>query len=458
MPKIKKLPLPSSFRDPNGFVFSNQNQIYRVVKNSYKNNYDHLTKSGLYKKLVKEKLLISHKELPIKKATLRGIYKIIKPLQISFISYPYEWSFSQLKDAALATLKIQEISMEFNMHLKDSSAYNIQFLDGMPILIDTLSFQVQTEPKPWIAYRQFCQHFLAPLALMAKVDVRLNQLIKDNLDGIPLDLTSKLLPKNTFLSPGLAMHIHLHAKAQESFKTRGKQHVRKFSPNSLKGITSSLKNTVTSLKFAKRDSIWTNYYSKNSYTTKSFSKKKHVVGRLLRSLKPRVVWDIGCNTGEFSIIAAKIAPKVISFDSDPTTVESLYLKINKAKIGNILPLVIDITNPSQAIGWENKERDSFLKRANPDCILALALIHHLAITNNLPLSKIASFFANLTKNLIIEFIPKNDTQVDKLLQSREDIFNDYTEKNFEKYFNKYFKIMEKSQLQTKRLIYFMEKR
>lgn len=458
MLKTEKIPLPSSFRDPSGFVFSNQNQIYRVVKNYYKKDYDHLIKSGLYKKLTDEKLLIAHQDVTRQEDTVGETYKVLKPTQINFVSYSYEWSFSQLKDAALTTLKIQETAMEYGMYLKDASAFNIQFHEGEAMLIDTLSFQAETEPKPWIAYRQFCQHFLAPLALMAKVDIRLNQLTRENLDGIPLDIASKLLPKKTYLSPGLIMHIHLHAKAQTSLKKSGYANTVKISPNSLKAIISSLKTTVSNLKIPRSPSTWSNYYRENSYTKKSFSEKKKVVNSYLKSIKPHFVWDAGSNIGEFSILASKIAKDVLSFDSDPVTVENLYQNLKKAKIVNILPLVVDFTNPSPAIGWENTERDSFLNRLKPDCILALALIHHLAIANNIPMTKIASLFASTSRNLIIEFVPKNDPQVQKLLSSREDIFEHYNEKTFEKVFTKHFDIVNKSQLQTKRLIYLMKKK
>lgn len=186
--------LPGSFRDPSGFVFWRDGVIYRQVNAIYKEDYDHLMSSGLYKALVDAGLLIPHEEVGAEPAVSDGAYKIIRPELVTFVSYPYEWSFSQLKDAALTTLRVQHESMDFGMTLKDCSAYNVQFKDGKPVFIDTLSFERYREGTPWAPYRQFCQHFLAPLALMSHRDVRLSQLLRIHVDGVPLDLASSLLP------------------------------------------------------------------------------------------------------------------------------------------------------------------------------------------------------------------------------------------------------------------------
>src|SRR3989304_1425564 len=184
----------SSFRDNSGFIFYDQGEIFRAVSYSYKNNYDHLIKSGLYNYLVEEKLLIPHSDVKVSSDNSdAAIYKVIRPVKIDFISYPYEWCFSQIKDAALTTIKIQRAALKYEMTLKDSSAYNIQFYRGKPILIDTLSFEIYNEGEPWQAYNQFCKNFLAPLALAVYCDVRLNLLLKNFIDGIPLNLAKKIL-------------------------------------------------------------------------------------------------------------------------------------------------------------------------------------------------------------------------------------------------------------------------
>src|SRR5574338_267074 len=193
----------SSFRDPSGYVYKDASgNVMRYVSKEYADDYNFLMQSGLYNELVDAGLLIPHKEVT-PKAIDANRHKLLQPEQIPFMSYPYEWSFSQLKDAALATIKTQQAALKHGMVLKDASAYNIQFYKGKPVLIDTLSFERYKTDEPWIAYRQFCQHFLAPLALAAYVDIRLLKLLRDYIDGVPLDLASELLPARTKFKPQL---------------------------------------------------------------------------------------------------------------------------------------------------------------------------------------------------------------------------------------------------------------
>lgn len=226
--------LASSFRDPSGFLFFENGTLFRSVNRLYQQNYDHLIQSRLYDKLVENDLLIPHREVQHPAEKRDDEYKIIQPEIVPFISYPYEWCFSQLKDAALALIKIQKQALDCNMVLKDASAYNIQFCKGKPLLIDTLSFEIYKENQPWVAYRQFCQHFLAPLSLMASRDIRLGQLIRIYIDGIPLDLVSGLLPISTWFKPALLTHIHLHAKAQKRYEKNEGHGFRGHDPNSPK--------------------------------------------------------------------------------------------------------------------------------------------------------------------------------------------------------------------------------
>jgi hypothetical protein len=449
----------ASFRDPSGFVFKENNKIFRQINNSYRRNYDHLVSSGLLKKLFDENLLIYHKEIK-DNTTDSSTYKIIEPLKIPFITFPYEWSFSALYDAALLTLKIQEIALEYGMSLKDASAYNIQFFQGKPILIDTLSFEIYEEEKPWIAYKQFCQHFLAPLALMSYKDLRFGTLSQIYLDGIPLDLVSNLLPFKTKLNLGLAAHIHLHAKSQKdaanSPKARTSYHLNQ---NQFKGILASLESTVRSLKIPKQETVWQDYYHNTNYTDRAFKYKKDIVTKWIKLVKPKSVWDSGANDGTFGQISSGQKINTIATDFDPQAIDKCYLDSQKQNNNFILPLIIDLVNPSPSIGWQNKERPSFLDRSQFDLTLCLALIHHLAISNNLPLGLIAEFYQTKTKFLIIEFVPKKDSNAQRLLKNREDIFDYYDQANFEKEFSKFFKI--KYQLPVKnslRYIYLMERK
>jgi ribosomal protein L11 methylase PrmA len=449
--------IPSSFRDQSGFLFYRNGSLYRQINISYKENYDHLINSGLYKALVDADLLIPHKEVDTEHGIPATAYAIIKPELVPFISYPYEWCFSQLKDAALTTLKIQQRSLDFGMSLKDCSAYNVQFREGKPIFIDTLSFEKYREGQPWVAYRQFCQHFLAPLALMSWKEVRLNQLFRVHLDGIPLDLASSLLPFWTRFVFSLLCHIHLHAKSQKYFanKTVDKSSY-KMGRLSLLGLIDSLESAVDRLKWKPKGTHWANYYEDTNYPSDALHHKMQLVSDFTDRISPKIIWDLGANVGLFSRIASKKRIQTICFDIDAAAVERNYLECSRHGETNILPLLLDLTNPSPNIGWENKERMSLWERGSTDTVLALALIHHLAIANNLPFSKIAAFFNKICNSLIIEFVPKNDSQVQSLLSTRADIFPDYVQGVFENEFGKYFTIQRAAKIKdSERTLYLM---
>jgi ribosomal protein L11 methylase PrmA len=452
--------LKASFRDPSGFLFSRDGQLYRQVNRIYQTDYDAFISSGLYQKLVKAGLLIPHTEVDVAPVEAASAYKIIQPERIPFISYPYEWSFSQLKDAALATLSIQKKALKAGMSLKDASAYNIQFHHGHPLLIDTLSFEVYQEGEPWTAYRQFCQHFLAPLALMSTVEIRMSQLLRIYIDGIPLDLASRLLPIGTRFNFGLLTHIHLHAAAQKKYagqSARGNSAI-KMARQSLLGLIESLQATIMKMRWQPAGTSWGDYYDRTNYTEAAFANKKDVIAGWIKRIKPSNVWDLGANTGLFSRLASQSEINTVSMDLDPAAVEQNYLQLKAGKEQHLLPLVIDLTNPSPALGWNHQERESLRSRGPAEMVFALALIHHLAISNNVPLDDLASYFADVGYWLVIEFISKPDSQVKILLNNRKDIFSDYSLDGFETAFSRHFRIIERAQVQeSERYLYLMER-
>jgi len=452
-------PSGASFRDPSGFMFSKGDFRYRQVNQIYQQNYDLLMSSGLYQALVDNGKLISHQEVDLSSPDPERAYKIIQPEQIDFISYPYEWSFSQLKDAALLTLQIQKKAMDYAMSLKDGSAYNIQFFHGKPVFIDTLSFEPYEEGSPWVPYRQFCQHFLAPLSLMAYRDIRLNLMLRDHIDGIPLDLASTLLPNKTrFIFP-LLINLHLHASSQKRYATSTVQNSRQMNRTSLLGLIDSLETAIRRLDWSPSETDWADYYDEHNYSQEGLDYKRQIVLNFLDAYKPKDVWDLGANTGVFSRLASEQDIPTIAFDYDPGVIERIYLENRKGSKGILLPLVMDLTNPSPGIGWNNRERMSFLERGPADAVFALALIHHLAIANNLPLDRLASFFQKLCRFLLIEFVPKEDSQVKKLLATRLDIFPEYNSEHFERVFNKHFTIHKSEAIpDSSRRMYMMERR
>jgi hypothetical protein len=455
-----KRALPGSFRDPSGFLFSDGDTLYRQVNQGYRDSYDHLMGSGLYERLAESGLLVHHDEVGLDLARTDEAYRILKPEIVPFISYPYEWCFSQLQDAALLTLEVQTEALEFGMTLKDASAYNVQFVRGKPILIDTLSFDRYDEGQPWAAYRQFCQHFLAPLALMSHKDVRLGQLSRTYIDGVPLDLASSLLPFRTRLSFPLLSHIHLHARSQRHFAERTVDvKSRRVSRLSLLGLIDNLRSAVKKLKWQPQGTLWSDYREEESYQAPALEQKKRVVADFLDKVQPGLVWDLGANVGLFSRLASDRGILTISFDVDPGCVELNYLQSRQKGEAYILPLILDLTNPSPAIGWQHQERMSLVERGPADAVLCLALIHHLAISNNLPFPKIVAFLAGIGDSLIIEFIPKADHRVQKLLATREDIFTDYTQEAFEANFEQQFEIRASAQLEgSERIVYLMTRR
>ncbi|MFC2155516.1 SAM-dependent methyltransferase [Acidobacteriota bacterium] len=451
---------PASFRDPDGFLFSRDGELLRQVNLSGKADYDSLIDLGLYHILADRGLLIPHREISVPFAQPESGYKIIQPEVVPLISYPYEWSFSQLKDAALRTLEIQDIALRYDMSLKDASAYNIQFLKGRPVFIDTLSFEKYREGEPWVAYRQFCQHFLAPLALMSYRDVRLGQLLRTYIDGIPLDLTVALLPRSAYFNMSVFLHIVLHGKSQKRYEgTIPQKSNRKVSRLGFQGILGSLKKAVQKLKWKPGGTEWDEYYRDTNYSPDSFAHKKKVVAEYIERVKPRAAWDLGANTGVFSRIVAGKGIPIAAFDSDPAAVEKNYLLIKEKKEEGVLPLSVDLTNPTPGTGWENRERLSLIERGPVDLVLALALIHHLSISNNVPLSKNATFFSRICHHLIIEFVPKEDSQVKRLLATREDVFPGYTQMEFEREFSRYFTIEASTTVKgSQRTLFLLKKK
>jgi len=456
---MNNTPLPGSFRDPSGFVYCEGGSIYRQINVIYRENYDLLMKSGLYQSLVNSDLLIPHAEVGEKFFKNEEAYKTVKPEVVPFISYPYEWCFNQLKDAALATLRVQNTALKFGMSLKDCSGYNIQFRKGKPVFIDTLSFEPLRAGEPWVAYRQFCQHFLAPLALMAHKDIRLNQLLRVHIDGIPLDLASSLLPLRTRFLFSLASHIHLHAKSQKFFSDKTVKKGRyKVSHLSRLGMIDSLNSAVRKLRLKPQKTEWRDYYEDTNYTSDAFTHKKRLISEFVETMGPKNVWDLGANTGLFSRIPGRKGIPTVSFDIDPVAVNENYLQCVKDGETHVLPLLLDLTNPSPNMGWENRERMSLLDRGPVDMVVALALIHHLAISNNLPLGRIAEFLNGICRSLIIEFVPKNDSMVQRLLSTREDIFRDYNQEMFERAFKKFFTIQNSCRVSgSERTLYLMKK-
>ncbi|NOT24457.1 MAG: SAM-dependent methyltransferase [Acidobacteria bacterium] len=450
----------ASFRDPSGRVFTREGRLLRQVNTSYSATYDQFVQGGLYKTLVDQSLLVSHVEIDEPLGSSDERYRILEPERIRFISYPFEWCFSQLKQAALLTLRIQRLAIERGMTLKDASAYNIQFIGTHPVFIDTLSFDAWHEGSPWVAYRQFCQHFLAPLALMSHTDVRLGQLSRLFIDGVPLDFASHLLPWRTRLRPALLMHLHLHARAQSRHglkTTQGRQTT--FTRAAMMGLIDHLESAIDAMTENRADGPWADYYDRTNYSAAAMAEKQRVVGDFIEQSHPSVVWDLGANTGLFSQLASTRGAYTIALDGDATAVERHFRDCRSRRDTGVLPLVMDLANPSSGIGWCHEERMSLLERGPADLILALGLVHHLRITNQVPFSMIAESFARSANTLVVEFPSPADSQVRGMLARLPAHAAGYTLEAFESAFSERFTIDTVHSIgDSERRLYLMKKR
>lgn len=422
--------IPGSFRDPAGFVYRRDGQLLRQINTSHAQVWDEVVASGLFTALWKKGLLIPHEEVDLVLGDDRA-HAVIAPQAIASLSQPHEWAPGQLRAAALTTLEIQKVALDHGMILRDASAHNIQFHMGRPVFIDTLSFAPIEPDAPWAAYGQFCEHFLAPLSLQVLVDARLRRLLVGRLDGVELDFASTLLPGRTKLRPGLAQHVHMHARARggagSASSSDAKPRTAKFSHAALVGLADSLRRTVEHLTFDPGPTVWGNYYAEiDHYDQEAMEAKVEIVTRHIAAVAPATVWDLGANTGRFSRLAVAAGADTVAWDIDVGAVEQAWQAIAAEAPQSLLPLVLDLTNPSPGLGWRHRERESLTDRGRVDLVMALALVHHLSIGGNVPLPDVIDMLADVGDHVIFEWVPKPDPKVQVLLSTREDVFGNYT--------------------------------
>lgn len=446
---------PSSFRDPSGYIFYHDGMAYRAIMPCYQTIFQQFLSSGLYQKLLELGLILPFENVAKDFFSIQA-ENVIQPQYIEWISYPYEWSYSQLQDAALLTLRIQKIAIRYGMNLKDASAYNIQLVHGKPVLIDHLSFEPYDESKPWIAYGQFCRHFLNPLIISKYTPNNAAILLKEYIDGISSPWTSSILPAQSWLSPLVWAHIHLHARAVANYKDAEKNVLSShFGIQKMQAILTQLHDGIQTLKPKNRNSIWNQYYELHAY--EDAHKKIEFVEKKLALLSPKIVIDMGANTGKYALIAEKYAAHVIAMDSDESSIDHLYHEVKNKSIAKISPIVADIVHPSPAIGWNLKERKSLLERLPKNStVLALAITHHLFITSDIRWEMMVRFFSDYAAHLLVEFISPEDIQCQTLMKNKMKSFEDYTEQNFIAEFEKKYVIQDTSRLSDdKRVLYYM---
>lgn len=449
----------ASFRDPSGYVFETNGTLHRVINPVYFPQYKKLTESGCYKTLISKGLLIPHTETS---ADTNRI--VITPERVPFITNPYEWSFEQYKHAALLTLQLQKYALSKGFILKDASAYNVTFHRGKPVFIDTLSFDFYEENTPWRAYKQFITHFFGPLVLAKYHGTEVFKMLQTHIDGIPAPLIASLLPGVSRLSATLYTNIHLLAKMEqkhsEDYKAQTK--VATLSKKAQQRMLENLFNYIKGLKLRKA-SEWGDYYTKTNYETAAFEGKKKLIREWVIPLKPDRLIDVGGNDGTFARTVSDVVPHIIVTDIDANAIDHNYKQLQKNKEANMLPFVCDVLQPAPGIGFNNTERSSLIARLReykPDVTMALALIHHITLSGNVPFEKSAEFFASFSEKLIMEFPTREDSWVESLLLRKREFINHfdfYNEAEFEKGYQQYFTLEKKEIIKgTKRLLYLLK--
>lgn len=425
--------LPSSFRDPEGHVFFEEGKLKRkIMTHAGRERMKCLLESDFYQ---------THLSSDVISTSWSGEELIHETVPV--VTYPYEWSFDMLKEAALCQLTILEACIQNNFILKDGSAFNTLFHKGKMVFVDLLSIDTYQGGQIWEGYHQFCKHFLFPLLLQASNGLSFQPFWRGTLDGISLKDMRVLLNWRSLFSPAGFKHVFLQNALSSSVKktTQSPSSIT-FSKQALLSFVHNLKQTVQGLHDKRKSSVWENYVSDNTYQTNDQQQKENFIQEHLAPLKPHQLIDLGCNTGHYSKLVTHFAQQVISVDYDPACIDVLYgvIKQDGTLQKSITPMVGNLVNPSPALGWDLNERENQLTRFQSDAFLALALIHHVCITENVPLDMFVAFLKQMGPYGVVEWVDKKDPMVHILLKNRRDIFQEYTWEHFQNCLQRYFKI------------------
>jgi len=454
-----------SFRDREARVFYRDGGVYRALSQQALNNWNQVNDTRFFGDAMSAGRVVrtSLTEIPADEIESSGIpwAAVLQHDRIPYVSYPYEWSFGMLKDGALLQLELLEAALNEGFTLKDSSAYNIQWVGSTPVFIDVPSFQPLLPGEPWVGYLQFCQLFLYPLLLTSYKNAPFQPWLRGSIDGIqPKDFVH-LFSLRDRLRPGVFTNVYMQARLQAlmgNSTTSLKKDLEAFGPQRelILANVRRLRKLVTGLRWKAKDSQWASYAENHSYDEVDHDAKRQFVATVASERHWSLVWDLGCNTGTFSMIAAEKADYVVAIDSDHLAIDRLYGELKRRDERKILPLVGNLTDPSPDLGWRGRERLSLPKRGTPDLVIALALIHHIVIGSNVPLDELVEWLASLGSHLLIEFVTKEDPMVQKLLLNKDDNYADYESAYFERSLGRHFELLRKEVLQSKtRHLYFL---
>lgn len=457
---------PASFRDRDARVFHRDGEIYRALSSRALEDWRSCSSQPFFRELVEQRKIVRSAESDVPPPAGQWA-AVLRHEQIPFISYPYEWPFSMLRDAALLHLEILDRALAADLTLKDATAYNIQWTGALPAFIDVTSFERQRPGDPWAGYRQFCQHFLYPLFLQVYRNVDFQPLLRGFLDGIPAAHAARMLTVTfrDLLRRGIFAHVYLAAKAERAFsdtavEVRYELQSAGFGTAMIRANLRGLTKTIRSLQWRHPKSTWSSYAGNLPYSERDVQQKRQFVDEAAASARPQLAWDLGCNNGEFSRILAARGAYVVAVDVDHVTVDRLYRELREERSRTILPLVLDLADPSSDRGWAGRERASFLRRGRrPDLILALALVHHLCLSGNVPMAQIIDLFAEVGGDLVIEFVHRNDPMVERLLRNKRDNYADYDQEAFELLLREKYSVVRRLALESgTRTLYFANRR
>jgi ribosomal protein L11 methylase PrmA len=431
---------PGSFRDASGHVYEADGRVFRTVNEVARVAYESSRDSGILQQLQQDSWIIESAELPRDQwpAAIGKPSYVLEHPRLPFVSYPYEWSFYQLKTAAIHHLKLHRSLLAHGFTLSDASAYNVQFDGPRPVFIDRLSVRPYRDGEVWYGHRQFCEQFLNPILLWAQLGIAPNGWYRGTVEGISTSDLAKIMPLKSRLSWPTVAHVFLHARLNRSaIETPEKalqqaKSARRLSKNAFEAILWQLENWIARMHLKHQaKTVWGDYAGSNTYATDEAQAKRAFVADFVRTLQPRLLFDLGCNTGEYSKVAlAAGAQSVVGFDFDHRALDHAFTQSSEQRLA-FLPLWLDAANPSPNQGWGQRERLGLRERARADGLIALAFEHHLAIGRNIPLFEVIEWIVGLAPQGLVEFVPKGDETVTRMLALREDVFPEYQKEQFE---------------------------
>jgi ribosomal protein L11 methylase PrmA len=429
---------PGSFRDPSGHVFLHDGRVFRTVTDRAVADFEFVRTSGVLEEFAAAGRIVESREIDLRLvgAAGAGARHVLEHPRLPYVSFPYEWPFSALKAAALLHLDLHLDLLERDITLSDASAYNVQFLGARPLFIDVLSLRRYRDGEYWLGHRQFCEQFLNPLLLRALLGVPHNAWYRGSLEGLSASDLTRLLPLRSKLSWKVLSHVVLQAKLDRKATLQPERSIDKvrqgrLSKTAFRGLLTQLRGWIARLQPADTGpTAWSDYADTHTYGSDEEVAKRRFVAEFVQQTRPRLMFDLGCNVGHYAVLALEAGARdVIGFDFDQRVLDGAFARAAREE-RSLLPLFLDAANPSPDQGWQQAERAGFAKRAPADALLALAFEHHLAIGRNVPLAQLLPWLTGLAPAGVIEFVPKSDPTVQRMLALREDIFTEYDQETF----------------------------